>query len=115
MYVRYVKNLLIFLAKVGDSSWWITGGLSEDGSTNSTEVFNEALLLPNKMDDGPTLPFQIYGHCMLTLPNDSVRNVRLCLHAFSRILQDFSFFLLFQEFQSKSNLIIGLKIPTGMR
>ena len=97
-----------FLANVGNLSWWITGGLSKDGSTDSTEVFNEALSSPNKMEDGLNLPFKIYGHCMLTLPNDSARNVILCLHAFSIIFffQNFHFFLLFQEFQSKSDLIL---------
>ena len=91
----YNKNLRFFLAKVGNSSWWITGGLSKDGSTDSTEVFNEALSSPNKMEDGLNLPFKIYGHCMLTLPNDSARNVILCLHAFSII---FLFILSFQFF-----------------
>ena len=78
MFVHITKICSFFLAKVGNSSWWITGGLSKDGSSDSTEVFNEALSSPNKMKDGPTLPFKIYGHCMLTLPNDGVRNVRLC-------------------------------------
>ena len=72
-----ITKICSFLAKVGNSSWWITGGLSKDGSTDSTEVFNEALSSPNKMEEGPTLPFKIYGQCMLTLPNDGVRNVRL--------------------------------------
>ena len=79
---RYITHSKVFfLAKVGNLSWWITGGLSKDGSTDSTEIFNEALSSPNKMEDGPNLPFKIYGHCMLTLPNDGVRKVRLCLCA----------------------------------
>ena len=58
------------------TAWWITGGLTEEGATTSTEVFNAASSLPNKMSDGPTLPFRTYGHCMLTLPTlDTVRYV----------------------------------------
>ena len=55
------------------TAWWITGGLTKNGATTSTEVFNPTSSLPDKMSDGPELPFQIYGHCMLTLEMDTVR------------------------------------------
>ena len=55
------------------TAWWITGGLTRNGATTSTEVFNPTSSVPDKMSDGPELPFQIYGHCMLTLKMDTVR------------------------------------------
>ena len=72
----WFNTFFFYLARVQQTAWWITGGLTKNGATTSTEVFNPTSSLPDKMSDGPELPFQIYGHCMLSLKMDTVRYLR---------------------------------------
>ena len=65
----------MYLARPGRHStdslgWWVTGGITDEGATDSTEFIGGQLQQPQVSE--VKLPYPLYGHCMVNVPETDV-------------------------------------------